>query len=195
MPIPASLPPVLAAALLVSACASTNVTFTPVAPPASLCQARSEQVSALVLWAPEWRPNQKDVPLREAAAEQGITRFFSSSACFAQYEVRRAPLETLRSDEQLRQLVAGENLKPVRVLVIVVRELGPVVKLLSSSSLVEGGTEVVLNISEYRTLGTLPSQSFSVHWQHGGPGVIKGVASLPADMEASLVASLRPGAQ
>ena len=78
---------------------------------------------------------------------------------------------------------------------IVVRELGPIVRILSSVALVEGGTEVVLDISEYRTEATRPSQEFSVHWQRGCPGVIKGVASLPADIEAALVASLRPGAR
>lgn len=184
----------VAAGLLASACASTNVAFTPAAPLTSLCQSKSEPISALILWAPQWRPTQKDVPVREAAAEQGIQHFFSTSACFAQTEVRRVSVESLSAEERLQQLVSGADHTPDRVLVIVVRELGPVVKLLSSAALVEGGTEVVLNVSEYRQ-SRLPSQAFSVHWQSGGPGVVKGVASLPADMEAALIASLRPSTQ
>jgi len=195
MRIPSSLVLSLVAGVLASACASTSVTFTPATPPASLCQAYGEHTSVLVLWAPQWRPDQKDVPLREAAAEQGITRFFSTSTCFSQVEVRRASLEGVSSEEQLQGLIAGADRKPDRVLVVVVRELGPVVKLLSSLALVEGGTEVVLNLSEYHAPSTRPSPAFSVHWQSGGPGVIKGVASLPADMEAALIASLRPSGQ
>jgi hypothetical protein len=195
MRIPLSIVLPLAAGLLASACASTSVTFTPAAPPASLCQAKSEHTSVLVLWALRWRPDQKDVPLREVAAEQGITHFFSTSGCFAQAEVRRTTFEAVSAEEQLQRLIASADRKPDRVLVIVIRELGPVVKLLSSVALVEGGTEVVLNVSEYGARSAPPSQAFSVHWQSGGPGVVKGVASLPADMEAALTASLRPSAQ
>lgn len=185
----------LAAALLASACASTSVTYAPSAPPAPLCQAKGEHTSALVLWAPDWRPDQKDVPLRNAAAEQGITRFFGTSNCFSQTEVRRASLDGASAVEERQWLVSRADGKPDRTLVVVVRELGPVVKLLSSAALVEGGTEVVLHIREYRALNTHPSQEFSVHWQSGGPGVVKGVASLPADMEAALIASLKPSKQ
>lgn len=35
-------------------------------------------------------------------------------------------------------------------------------------------------------------RAFTVHWRHGGPGVVKGVASLPADMDAALRAGLQP---
>jgi len=181
--------------LLASACASTSVTFTPAAPPNSLCQAQGKRISVLVLWAPQWRPDQKDVHLREAAAEQGITRFFRTSTCFAQAEVRRTSFESVSSEEQLQKFIADADRKPDRVLVVVVRELGPVVKLLSSVALVEGGTEVVLNVSEYGAQSARPLQAFSVHWQSGGPGVVKGVASLPADMEAALISSFRPSAQ
>jgi len=34
-----------------------------------------------------------------------------------------------------------------------------------------------------------------VHWAHGGPGVIKGVATLPQDMQAALAAGLQPGSR
>lgn len=182
----------LVTALLVSACASTRVTFTPATPPISLCQTHGEHTSVLVLWSPQWRPDQKDVLLREAAAGQGISRFFSTSACFVQAEVRRVSFEAVSSQEQLQRLISGADRKPDRVLVLVVRELGPVIKLLPSLAFLEGGTEVILNVSEYRAQSARLSQTFSVHWQNGGPGVVKGVASLPADMEAALIASLGP---
>jgi hypothetical protein len=176
---------------LLSGCASTTVTMTP-QPPTSLCQAASDRASALVLWAPRWRPNQKDVALREAAAQQGISRFFETSACFAHTEVRRVSLESAGQQEQVQRLAASAEHQPDRVLVIVVRELGPIVKLLSSAALVEGGTEVVLDVSYYGAHGSGPASQYTVHWQNAGPGVVKGVATLPTDMEAALISSLKP---
>jgi len=78
------------------------------------------------------------------------------------------------------------------VVTITVRELGPVVKLLSSASLVEGGTEVVLQITARSLAPARAAQAFTVHWRNGGPGVVKGVASLPSDMSAALRSGLQP---
>lgn len=180
------------AALLVTACAGTTVILSP-EPKSSLCQAVTERNSALVLWSPQWRPDQKDVLLREEAAQQGITRFFETSGCFAHAEVRRFSLEPAEREAQVQRLIASADRKPDRVLVIIVRELGPIVKLLSSAALVEGGTEVVLDISDYRNqVSGPPAFQYSLRWQNGGPGIIKGVATLPADMQAALVAGLKP---
>lgn len=76
-----------------------------------------------------------------------------------------------------------------------VRELGPIVKIGSSAALVEGGTEVVLELTEYRLPALSAQRSFSVNWRDGGPGVIKGVASLPQDMQAALTAGMQPVAK
>jgi hypothetical protein len=78
------------------------------------------------------------------------------------------------------------------VVTIAVRELGPVVKLLSSAALVEGGTEVVLQVSSRALQSTERTREFTVHWRSGGPGVVKGVASLPIDMGAALRSGLQP---
>ena len=91
------------------------------------------------------------------------------------------------------QSAASEVAQPYdRLIAIAVRELGPVVKLGSSVALVEGGTEVVLDVVEYKLANATP-RSFSVHWLNGGPGVIKGVATLPQDIQAALAAALQPG--
>jgi hypothetical protein len=79
-----------------------------------------------------------------------------------------------------------------RIVVIEVHELGPVVRLLSSAALVEGGTEVVLRITVYSAPEPAPPREFTVHWQSGGPGVIKGVEGLYGDMQATLTAGLQP---
>jgi hypothetical protein len=166
-------------------CAGTTITLTP-SPQAPVCD---RTASVLVLWAPQWRPDQKDVTEREAAAATGLKNFLSSSGCFARSELRRIPDLNPASISVHTASAVGQF---TRVVLIGVRELGPVVKLLSSAALVEGGTEVVLKITTYSTPGITQPREFTIHWRHGGPGVVKGVASLPGDMQAALLAGLQP---
>lgn len=186
------------AAALIGGCAATSVDFPGGRPQAPFCQASGEALSAAVVWGPQWRPDQKDVPAREQAAEEGLAQFFATPTCFARARVYRRPGGSLGSVEEARAAsaaaAAGADARGVdRVLFIVVRELGPVVKLLSSLALVEGGTEVVLDVASY-DLARGGERRSSVHWRHGGAGVVKGVASLPQDMQAALAALLAPAA-
>ena len=162
-------------------CASTQVQVGP-GNPAPACDASR---SAVVLWGPEWRIDQKDRPLREAAALQGLTDFFGTSGCFARHELRRLDGEPASWGPQADAVVGSSD----RVLVIRVRELGPVLRFLSSPALVDGATEVRLDVSEHSA--ATGWRHFNVHWTHGGPGVVKGVSSLPADMRAALAAGLQ----
>ncbi len=177
--------PILLSGALLAGCASTAITLNP-SPQAPVCESTA---TALVLWAPEWRPNQKDVVDREFAAATGLKNFFDGSGCFARSELRRIPS---LSPAAVSAQVASETGQFTRVVVIGVRELGPVVKLLSSAALVDGGTEVVLNVLTYSVPGVVQPREFTVHWRNGGPGVLKGVASLPDDMQAALLAGLQP---
>lgn len=128
--------------------------------------------------------------MREDAAASGLTRFFASSGCFARAELRQ--VSSLSAPAVNTELAASGG--PFNAVVtIAVRELGPVVKLLSSASLVEGGTEAVLRVTARRLQPSSQPREFTVHWQHGGPGVVKGVASLPDDMSAALRSGLQPG--
>lgn len=171
----------IAVPVLLGACASTTTvtTLPPGQPP--VCQLQSA-LKASVLWKTRWRPDQKDVAQREAAASQGIADFFADSKCFAATAVARA--------DSVRDEIAvppGSDL----LLLVSVRELGPTVKLLSSAALIEGGTEVVLDIARYLPNGSGPDREFTIRWRDGGPGVIKGVQSLPADLAAALKAGLQ----
>ncbi|MEY3125752.1 MAG: hypothetical protein RLZZ573_2272, partial [Pseudomonadota bacterium] len=78
-----------------------------------------------------------------------------------------------------------------KVVLITVRELGPIIKIGASLAMVEGGTEVVLGVSEFMHSKTDP-RTFTVQWRSGGPGVLKGVATLVQDMQAALAAGLQP---
>ena len=148
-------------------------------PPGSLCQAAGESLHALIVWDARWRPDQKEPAKREAMAEQGIRQFAARSGCYATTEVRRGTNNI-------------DSAKADRVVVVTVRELGPVLKLFSSLALIDGGTEVVLDIASFVPGRAGSRVGFSEYWRNGGHGVIKGVASLPDDMEAALAAALRP---
>lgn len=166
-------------------CATTTVTVMP-SPQTPVC---NNTASALVLWAPQWRPNQKDVLERQAAAETGLKRFLHSSECFASSDLRRLPNTTFPA---VAAEVMSAKEKFNTVVTITIRELGPVLRLLSSPALIHGGTEVVFQVDEYILPSAVPTRTFTVHWQNGGPGVIKGVASLSQDMLAALVIGLQP---
>lgn len=167
--------------VLFGCAATTSVRLTP-APQRPVCDGSA---NVAVLWATRWRADQKDVSAREAAAAQGIARFFDESGCFKSIALRRvtSPAEGVVGDG-----AGGQG----KLLFITVRELGPVLRIGSAAGLVEGGTEVVLDVAEHAAPATQATRQFTVHWQNGGAGVIKGVGSLPRDMEAALAAGLQP---
>lgn len=179
----------LAALLALGGCATTSVDISGQRPASPICQPAGNPVAALVLWGPNWRADQKDATAREQAAEQGLTQFFAKPDCFASTDVRRLPKGALGSLDEAKAAAASTPAGTHHVVYVVVRELGPVVKLLSSAALIEGGTEVVLDIAAY-DLADSRQARFTVHWRNGGGGVIRGVASLPQDMQSALAAAL-----
>lgn len=177
-------------------CASTKLATSGEVPTVSLCQSSSETLSTLVLWGPKWRPNQKEATRREAAVQQGLEDYFAQSGCFSKVEIHRLPeekIERVSSRQELQALASLASAPPDRLLVVIVRELGPVIKFLSSPAMLEGGTEVVLELTAVNLQTAASPASFRIHWQNGGPLVIKGVKTLPDDMSAALGAAMSPG--
>ena len=185
--VPATL---VAVCAVMAGCATstTTTTLTP-SPQSPVCDAAG---SALVLWTAQWRADQKDVPERTAAAHAGLQAFFASSGCFAKSELRRLPSV---APAVIAAEVASVNGQYGKIVTIALRELGPTVKLLSSAALIDGTTEARFQVVEYTMPWPYHRREFTVHWQEGGPGVIKGVASLPQDLQAALVAGLQTGAR
>ncbi len=170
--------------LAIAACASTTTARLIPSPQAPVCQG---QVTAQILWTTHWRADQKDVAAREAAAADGLDKFFGQPRCFGAVSVRRLPEN---STVTVQDAVARARTRQETVVLITVRELGPTVRIGSSLALVEGGTEVVLDLAEYLPSQPMP-RTFTVQWRSGGPGVLKGVATLPQDMQAALAAGLQ----
>jgi hypothetical protein len=149
--------------------------------------------SALVLWGPVWRANQKDVPLREEAALRGIEDF--AATCFGTVTIHRLEggrLAETPTDEQVRELAAKEVLPPDRVLVVIVRELGPVIQILGPVAALGGGTEVVLELQTRDPRSGEHIVKLQTNWHNGGSFVIKSTKSLPQDLRSALQAVLVP---
>lgn len=178
--------------LLISGCASTRFSSEAPTPQEPLCQSAQVPLAGLVLWEPRWRPDQKDLPDREKAAEQGLQAFFKPGSCFQTVKIQRLQAADSAQAVAVIQAWASQETLPLRVLKIDVHELGPLIKLFASPALIDGGTEVVLTIHELQPKTAQDRQRFRVHWQNGGPWVLKGVASLAQDMEATLKAALMP---
>jgi hypothetical protein len=195
MRIVCSVPLILLLGIVLSGCASTHFQITGPAPRQPLCQGPNEQASALVFWGPKWRPDQKNVPFREAAAERGMERFLSTSKCFAQVKVIRkiGDRESIDlSPEEVSALAGAFGGTPRWLLFITIRELGPIVKLFTSLALVEGGTDVVVEIRAVSPSTGQTITNFTAHWQNGGPWVIKGVKTLEQDMAFALQEAIKP---
>ena len=171
-----------------TACAKTSVDISSQYPVLPVCQNRDQNLSALVLWGTSWRADQKDVPLREKAAEQGIENFLKHSDCFSRVEIQKI------SESFVEDSAKSYHHQFDRIVTIKVRELGPTVRLLGSPALVDGGTEVVLDVTSVTYGPPDQKNAFRITWKNGGPGVIKGVSTLPSDMESALMVALRPDA-
>ena len=152
-------------------------------------------MSALVYWGPNWRANQKEPAQREVMAHQGIVDFFTHTGCLVDADIRRIPREStgvMPTDEQLLQLASAAGSRFDKVVLIVVRELGPTLSI-GIPVIVKGTTEVVLDLRVLDTHTAKNLADVQTHWQNGGTFVIKGTKSLEQDMSAALRDALMPG--
>lgn len=63
-------------------------------------------LATTVYWTPIWRPDQKEPPMREAAALRGMQSFFQSTGCLSPITIERLPApanDQAPSDEVLLQ--------------------------------------------------------------------------------------------
>jgi hypothetical protein len=175
-------------ALTLAGCASTRVEMRGQAMTRPLCEAVAPQGSVSVLWGPVWRPDQKEPPLREAAALKGITAFFEAQVCIRPLAIRRLDIPAAyaqMSGPALLDLARASGADADRVILLVVRELGPKL-IIGIPNLIEGGTEVVLEAQVAERTSAQALAQVQTHWQKGGPFYIKGVKSLDQDMRTVL---------
>ncbi len=184
----------LSVASVLTGCASTTVEITGAPLKEPLCAVGAQALATVVYWEPQWRPDQKEPLLREAAALRGIEDFLGRTSCLAVAGLHRLPTgDATPSNDELMRAVASTSAKPERVVLIVVRELGPRITI-GIPDIVEGGTEVVI---EVRVLDVRRSASLAnarTFWRNGGTFVVKGVKTLDQDMSAALSATLMPRA-
>jgi len=179
------------ALIVLAGCATTNVetTGSPLGKP--ICLSEKPAVKTLVLWGTQWRSDQKEPQLREAAAYRGIQNFLERVSCIAVTGVQKLSWgEHPPSNEDLLHIASSSKPKPELVLFVVVRELGPRL-VIGGPNIVEGGTEVKIDV---RVLETQTSESLAdtqTLWRNGGIFVIEGVSTLDQDMSSALSSVLK----
>jgi hypothetical protein len=175
---------------LLTGCASTKVVISGQPLEESLCRAETPPISLQIYWTTQWRPEQKEPQMREVSALQGVQDFLAGAKCLSVVAFERlASGQALPSDADLLQLAASGDGYIDRIVLVVVRELGPRL-VIGLPVIVEGGTEVLIDVrvldpQEKRTLAD--SQTL---WRNGGVFVVKGVKTLANDMSAALRATL-----
>lgn len=185
---------VLISLSFVASCASTKIEATGLLLKAPLCNADEPAIYTLVFWGPQWRVDQKEPQLREAAALRGIQDFLKRADCIKVTRIQRLSWgkETPSNGELLR-LASESTPEPDRVLLIVVHELGPRL-VIGIPAILEGATEVLIDV---RVLNPRTSEllaSTQTLWRSGGKFVIKGVKTLDQDISSALSSVLMPGA-
>jgi hypothetical protein len=178
--------------LVLSGCASTTVETTGSPLKAPLCTVGAQALTTAVYWGPQWRPDQKEPLLREAAALRGIEDFLRRTSCLAVAGLHRLPNgEAAPSDDELMRSVASASARVERVILVVVRELGPRITI-GIPVIVEGGTEVLIDVHVLDPPHSTSLANVRPLWRNGGSFVVKGVNTLDQDMSAALSATLMP---
>lgn len=179
--------------LLLSGCAATTVQHSGSTLAQPLCRADGPPLPVALYWLPQWRPDQKEPATREALAQRGITLFFSQQRCLSLVALQRLPSTAgTPSDQALLHRAATAQPSAQRVILLVVRELGPTLAL-GLPVPVRGGTEVVIETRVLDPATAQPLASTRTEWRNGGPFVVKGVWSLEQDMRSALHSALMAG--
>jgi len=170
-------------------CTSTNVQRkgNPLSEP--LCIRGVSPVPVAIYWTTHWRDNQKEPALRADLAERGIRLFTTETPGLEKAPVQRLSTSAIPPDDALWKMAAEQSSKPGKLVLIVVRELGPTLGI-GLPFLVRGGTEVVLDVRVLDSRSSGPSGQFQTRWENGGLFVIKGVRTLSRDMKSALDAAL-----
>jgi hypothetical protein len=186
-----------AAVTLLSGCASTTIDIKGSHLKEPLCVTNAEANKIGILWGPKWRVDQKEPPLREAAALRGIEMFLDAQSCPKDTPIHRVEISDnyqFLTDAEIISMAKSHREDVRKVVFLVVRELGPKL-IIGIPHLIEGGTEVVVESRVVDAkLGSAISK-LNTHWQKGGPFYIKGVKSLDQDMLTTLETALKPAAE
>lgn len=182
----------LLAFITLAGCATTKIETTGLLLGKPFCQLEKPPVTTLVLWGPQWRVDQKEPQLREAAASHGIRDFLNRFSCIDVTKVQKLSWdEHPPTNEELLAIAASSKPTPEKVLFVVVRELGPRI-VIGTPNIVEGGTEVKIDV---RVIEMQTSESLAdtqTLWRNGGTFVVKGVGTLDHDMSSALSSVLMP---
>jgi hypothetical protein len=176
-------------ALTVTGCSIISVSNHAVGAKPPLCSEQKASQRVLVFWGVAWREDQKEEMLREEIVSRAITRFFSSTQCFAAATIQRSigSREALiLTDAEILSVAQSFSNNPDKVIVIRVEELGPVVRLNLSPILWEGGTDIVLRVRVLDILSGSLESDLTTHGTKAGPFILRGTSYLENSLNLAL---------
>lgn len=177
--------------LLLAACGTTQISMHSVGANPPLCESVAREESALVLWGPAWRTDQKDIPMREQMAENAIRKFFANNTCYPNPTILRSlagkNAATLSDAEVLKHAASLPN-RFKKIILLRLEELGPVVTLNISPIPLVGATEVVFRTKVLNAGSAALDADVSTHWKSTQPYLLKGVKTLEQDFQDALSA-------
>ncbi len=169
---------------LLAGCASLKVDTSGSEIIAPICVNGEPKIETNVLWGTLWRPNQKDPLLRESMAKQGIEKFVSETQCISVPSIQKITIDKqIPSNQALIEQATTHSAN--HLLFILIRELGPTLEI-GIPSIIEGHTEVVLEVRIIDLGSHSVINSSKIHWRQGGKFIIKSTKSLPDDMASAL---------
>lgn len=179
---------------LIAGCASTSIKADGSRLKEPLCAATGGPDTVSVIWGPKWRLDQKEPPLREAAALKGIEMFLDAQPCQKHSKIHQISIPDNYysiTDAEIISLSTNLHDEADKIVFLVVRELGPKL-IIGIPNLIEGGTEVVVESRVVDRRAGVTISNIKTHWQKGGPFYIKGVKSLDKDMRTALGVAFEP---
>lgn len=180
----------LAAALGLLGCASTQFDVAGKKMPDPICKSGGPNISAVVYWATKWRENQKEPIVREEMAKNGISSAIGGVSCLNVLEIKQVSWEQASAPSpNVISVVESSVGRTDRIVVIGVRELGPTLEI-GIPVFVKGGTEVLIDVRVIDVGSNQLLAEEQSHWRNGGPFVIKGIKTLEADIGSALLMSL-----
>ena len=178
-----------AALFLLFGCSTTRLTHHSqgVAPP--FCESDLYGSKVAIYWDTAWRPDQKEIELRERIIAEGIDSFFKANGCIDTITITRAigtKSITMCTDAEIAAV--ARSIGADKAIVMRFEELGPNLFLYLSPILWETKNEVLVRTKVIDSRNETIETDTASHWYRGGPFMLLGTRSLHKDLRGTLEA-------
>jgi hypothetical protein len=174
-------------AALLLGCSSTQLTHHSRGIDPPFCKNGLHGSRAVVYWDTAWRPNQKEIELREKILAEGISSFFGKAQCIKTIKIsRRIGNKPVSMCSEVEIAADARTLDADKAIVIRIEELGPNLMLYLSPILWETKNEVLMRTKVLDSQKETIETDTTSHWYRGGPFMLLGTDSLHKDLDGTL---------